>query len=137
MVKDLDTPIAPCETVNGHTNGGETKDKYTNITQDIQSLAEDSRSTYVAAEGSGTESIKTNKTDSYIEEDIDESIIVKKNENTFEKESNDSDSKKAEETADIKDQEFVFIHDAGFIVKIVAPGVEPFDIQVNNFQFIF
>ena len=29
------------------------------------------------------------------------------------------------------DQEFVFIHDTGFTVKIVPQGVEPFEIQVR------
>lgn len=28
------------------------------------------------------------------------------------------------------EQEFIFIHDTGFTVKIHAPGCEPFDIQV-------
>lgn len=30
-----------------------------------------------------------------------------------------------------KDQEFVFIHDTGFNVKICPPGTEQFDIQVS------
>ena len=33
-----------------------------------------------------------------------------------------------------KDQDVVFIQDVGFTVKIIAPGVEPFDIQVIFFQ---
>lgn len=27
-------------------------------------------------------------------------------------------------------EEFVFIHDTGFTIKILAPGVDPFEIQV-------
>lgn len=30
------------------------------------------------------------------------------------------------------DQEFIFIHDTGFTVKIVPPGVDPFEIQVRK-----
>ena len=30
------------------------------------------------------------------------------------------------------DQEVVFIQDLGFTVKVAAPGVEPFDIQVSS-----
>lgn len=30
------------------------------------------------------------------------------------------------------EQEFIFIHDTGFTVKIHAPGCEPFDIQVRS-----
>lgn len=30
-----------------------------------------------------------------------------------------------------KEQEVVFVQDLGFTVKMVCPGSEPFDIQVN------
>lgn len=30
-----------------------------------------------------------------------------------------------------QDQEFIFIHDTGFTVKVYVPGCEPFDIQVS------
>ena len=30
------------------------------------------------------------------------------------------------------DQEFIFIHDTGFTVRIVPPGVESFEIQVRE-----
>jgi len=34
------------------------------------------------------------------------------------------------------DQEVVFIQDLGFNVKVVAPGVEPFDIQVSSMELV-
>lgn len=34
-------------------------------------------------------------------------------------------------------EEFVFIHDTGFTIKIHAPGVDPFEIQVSTFDFFF
>lgn len=42
------------------------------------------------------------------------------------------------ETAEDKkeEQEVVFIQDLGFTVKIVSPGVEPFDIQVRNYNYL-
>lgn len=45
------------------------------------------------------------------------------------KEQNGGDSKSS-------DQEFIFIHDTGFTVKIVPPGVEPFEIQVRVHIFL-
>jgi protein TIF31 len=32
-----------------------------------------------------------------------------------------------------EDQYVVFVQDVGFTIKITAPGVEPFDIQVNDY----
>jgi len=34
------------------------------------------------------------------------------------------------------DQEVVFIQDLGFTVKVAAPGVEPFDIQVSSMELV-
>lgn len=42
----------------------------------------------------------------------------------------DVEEKEKDESED-KNKEDVFIQDIGFSVKIVAPGAEPFDIQVN------
>ena len=50
-------------------------------------------------------------------------------------ETDDGGSKKHE-----KDQDVVFVQDVGFTVKIIAPNLEPFDIQVHVFPmfcFIF
>ena len=38
----------------------------------------------------------------------------------------------AAKKASDSEQDVVFIQDTGFTVKIVAPNLEPFDIQVNN-----
>ncbi|XP_037088589.1 clustered mitochondria protein homolog isoform X1 [Pollicipes pollicipes] len=35
-----------------------------------------------------------------------------------------------------KDQEVVFIQDVGFTVKMYAPGLEPFDIQVSSMELV-
>lgn len=45
----------------------------------------------------------------------------------------------AEEKEDEKkdEQDVVFVQDVGFTIKITAPGVEPFDIQVKmSAQFL-
>jgi protein TIF31 len=44
---------------------------------------------------------------------------------------------KGEECSTCKnDQEVVFIQDLGFNVKVAAPGVEPFDIQVSSMELV-
>ncbi len=50
-----------------------------------------------------------------------------------EKEKGEEGGKESEEecTSCKNDQEVVFIQDLGFTVKVAAPGVEPFDIQVS------
>ena len=35
----------------------------------------------------------------------------------------------------IDDQEFIFIHEDGFNIKISAPGLDPFEIQVGVLDF--
>lgn len=45
------------------------------------------------------------------------------------------EEKEKDESADAEGKskdEVIFIQDVGFSVKIVSPGAEPFDIQVNN-----
>lgn len=107
---------SPCNTVNGHSDKDEPKE----ICEDIKEIAPVSEK---------NDTSKSNSM-SYIEEDIDEGIghstksLVEEMDTTKE-----SDSKKSD-SDNFKDQEFVFIHDTGFTVKIVASGVEPFDIQV-------
>ena len=54
----------------------------------------------------------------------------KEKEETEKKEA--SDGKKDE-----KDQDVVFVQDVGFTVKIIAPNLEPFDIQVWIFNKCF
>lgn len=42
----------------------------------------------------------------------------------------EKDSNKEKEDEKKEDQDVVFVQDVGFTIKIMAPGVEPFDIQV-------
>lgn len=43
------------------------------------------------------------------------------------------DEKEAEKQDEKKEeQDVVFVQDVGFTIKITAPGVEPFDIQVQH-----
>lgn len=42
------------------------------------------------------------------------------------------DDQDEEESTKKEEQEVVFIQDLGFTVKIVSPGIEPFDIQVRS-----
>lgn len=63
-------------------------------------------------------------TENGCETKIDEEVIEKGEvEATKEKEKKD-------------DQEVVFIQDMGFTVKIVSPGIEPFDIQVSSMELV-
>lgn len=109
---------SPCNAVNGHSDKDEPKEK-----------CEDIKEIVPVSEKNNDDTFKSNNT-SYIEEDIDEGIghstksLVEDMDTTKE-----SDNKKSD-SDNFKDQEFVFIHDTGFTVKIVASGVEPFDIQV-------
>ncbi|KAK2711731.1 clustered mitochondria protein homolog [Artemia franciscana] len=49
----------------------------------------------------------------------------------------EDESSKADGSDDKKDEpDVVFIQDTGFTVKIVAPGVEPFDIQVSSMELV-
>ncbi|XP_034241557.1 clustered mitochondria protein homolog [Thrips palmi] len=41
-----------------------------------------------------------------------------------------------EDTSKKDEQEVVFIQDMGFTVKIVSPGIEPFDIQVSSMELV-
>lgn len=47
------------------------------------------------------------------------------------KNSDEEEGEVEEETGKKEEQEVVFIQDMGFTVKIVSPGIEPFDIQVG------
>ena len=44
----------------------------------------------------------------------------------------DKESNKEKEDDKKEDQDVVFVQDVGFTIKIMAPGVEPFDIQVKH-----
>jgi len=49
----------------------------------------------------------------------------------------EKESEKTEDCSSCKnDQEVVFIQDLGFNVKVAAPGVEPFDIQVSSMELV-
>ena len=53
------------------------------------------------------------------------------------KEKEETEKKEADDTKkDEKDQDVVFVQDVGFTVKIIAPNLEPFDIQVTYFDFL-
>lgn len=113
---------APCDTVNGHIEKSQQKD-----------ICEEIKNTPVSEESMAE---TKSKDVAFIEEDIDEGdgkstqLVVEKFDPTT-----DTDSKKSDIDSP-KDQEFVFIHDTGFVVKIVAPGVEPFDIQVSSTELV-
>ena len=65
---------------------------------------------------------------SEVEEGVEKGAVEKteKEEDSKKEESSNSDAKKDE-----KDQDVVFVQDVGFTVKIVAPNLEPFDVQVR------
>ena len=50
---------------------------------------------------------------------------------TMDKTEKEDSVKKDEGKKDEKDQDVVFVQDVGFTVKIVAPNLEPFDVQVK------
>lgn len=50
--------------------------------------------------------------------------------NSSESSSEGQDAPKEKEDEKRDDQDVVFVQDVGFTIKITAPGVEPFDIQV-------
>lgn len=106
---------SPCNAMNGHSDKDEPKEKCEEIKE-------------VVAEKNNDDTLKSNNA-SYIEEDIDEGI-GQSTKSLIEDMDTIKESDKKSDNDNFKDQEFVFIHDTGFTVKIVASGVEPFDIQV-------
>ena len=62
------------------------------------------------------------------EEEIEKGAMDKKEKEEESKEDNSESSK--DEKKD--DQDVVFVQDVGFTVKIIAPNLEPFDIQVKT-----
>lgn len=64
------------------------------------------------------------------EEEAPDSTIEVINKNPMNEDSSDNKSKEDESKASSSDQEFIFIHDTGFTIKIAAPCLEPFEIQV-------
>ena len=62
------------------------------------------------------------------EEEIEKGAMDKKEKEEESKEDNSENSK--DEKKD--DQDVVFVQDVGFTVKIIAPNLEPFDIQVKK-----
>ena len=130
-IKDTLSKIdSPCNTVNGHNDKEESKEKC----EDIKEIASEKEEPKEKCEDNkemasvSEKNISKPNNASYIEEDIDEGIgnstqsVVEDMVTTTESDNKDNEN--------FKDQEFVFIHDTGFTVKIVAPGVDPFDIQV-------
>ena len=66
---------------------------------------------------------KNGHSNGYIEEDVDDDVHPPTPADASSTEAKTSDSSK-------NDQEFIFIHDTGFTVKIQSQGGEPFEIQV-------
>ncbi|GFQ78441.1 clustered mitochondria protein homolog [Trichonephila clavata] len=132
MVKDTDTfSASPCETVNGHTN--EQTDQYVELTKKLKNITETPLSPYSLPKDKALES---NNVKSKLPYSEDESISKLSSELGV-IENGRFNEKKNETVLDPgKDQEFVFIHDAGFVVKIVAPGVESFEIQVSSTELV-
>ena len=60
-------------------------------------------------------------------EEIEKGAMDKKEKEEVSKEDNVAENK--DEKKD--DQDVVFVQDVGFTVKIIAPNLEPFDIQVS------
>lgn len=76
------------------------------------------------------------KKNGFIEEDIDDdSNFNKINSKSTETKMEDKklENKIVEEN---KEQEYVFIQDTGFTVKMIVPGLEPFDIQVSSMELV-
>ena len=61
-------------------------------------------------------------------EEIEKGAMDKKEKEEVSKEDNVTENK--DEKKD--DQDVVFVQDVGFTVKIIAPNLEPFDIQVST-----
>ena len=61
-------------------------------------------------------------------EEIEKGAMDKKEKEEVSKEDNVTENKDAEKK---DDQDVVFVQDVGFTVKIIAPNLEPFDIQVS------
>ncbi|XP_035227137.1 clustered mitochondria protein homolog isoform X1 [Stegodyphus dumicola] len=139
MVKDSDMPSATCETLNGHSNVDD-KENYEDLTQKLKSLCDTSlpKQTVINDKTKYVENILTNKNcGSFIEEDVDDGVFQKMDSINNESINKETFNEKNEGIIDAsKEQEFVFIHDAGFVVKIIAPGVEPFDIQVSSTELV-
>lgn len=66
------------------------------------------------------------------EEEIEKGAMDKKEKEEESKEDNSENSK--DEKKD--DQDVVFVQDVGFTVKIIAPNLEPFDIQVSSMELV-
>jgi len=68
------------------------------------------------------------------DEVIEKGEIEATKENEKDKEENGEDKDNCNTCK--SDQEVVFIQDLGFTVKVAAPGVEPFDIQVSSMELV-
>jgi len=68
------------------------------------------------------------------DEVIEKGEIEATKENEKDKEENGEDKDNCNNCK--TDQEVVFIQDLGFTVKVAAPGVEPFDIQVSSMELV-
>ena len=67
------------------------------------------------------------------DETADTSVeVIKKNDINSSHKSSDKEDKDDSSKSSTSDQEFIFIHDTGFSVKIAAPCLEPFEMQVRD-----
>lgn len=55
---------------------------------------------------------------------------------TMDKKEKEETAKEDGEEAKKDDSDVVFVQDVGFTVKIIAPGLEPFDIQVSSMELV-
>ncbi|GIY94979.1 clustered mitochondria protein homolog [Caerostris extrusa] len=115
MVKESDTLIAsPCETVNGHSSV-EQNEEYNELTKKLKEIAETPMSPYSLPKDKALESNGAIKNKLLNTEDV---TISKLNSELSVIENGRFSEKKSESVPDpSKDQEFVFIHDAGFLVS--------------------
>jgi len=70
-------------------------------------------------------------------EEVIEKGEIEATKETEQEKKDEGDEKKEDDCGTCKnDQEVVFIQDLGFTVKVAAPGVEPFDIQVSSMELV-
>ncbi|RWS27357.1 hypothetical protein B4U80_02506, partial [Leptotrombidium deliense] len=86
--------------------------------------------------------IKNGYANGYVDEDVDDGQYSPKvngsDLNAVQQLKNgvENETDAADKTDNKQDQEFIFIHDTGFNVQIVAPGVDPFEIQVSSMELV-
>lgn len=144
MVKESDMPSAspPCEPLSSHDKLKQ--EDNADIQIDLKSRNDDLCSDSAVHAVNGVDKTlsngipHSNSLNGFVDEDIDEELPSEsvKSARTPEEKSSSCEEKDTEANESDKEQEFVFIHDAGFVVKIVVPGLDPFDIQVSSTELV-